>query len=114
MIVCLSVFQLRASVYNCLSVCVSAESFSVIVCICVSAESFSVIVSICVSAESFSALLRNYTPSSYVVSPTMEEILRELSDDTPSPPQVDPTLPTPQVSNVIVNEYSSGEQCYCK
>ncbi|XP_056007745.1 uncharacterized protein LOC125664377 isoform X3 [Ostrea edulis] len=60
-------------------------------------------------SESFSALLRNYTPSSYVVSPTMEEILRELSDDTPSPPQVDPTLPTPQEEEYeIVGDVDSG------
>ncbi|XP_062581127.1 uncharacterized protein LOC134242941 isoform X2 [Saccostrea cucullata] len=73
-------------------------------------------------SESFNSLLKSYTPSSQVASPTMEDVLQELpecSDFSSSPPQVDPTFSTSQDSQsqasllgVIANEKGLDAQNY--
>ncbi|XP_061189586.1 pleckstrin homology domain-containing family M member 1-like isoform X2 [Saccostrea echinata] len=73
-------------------------------------------------SESFNSLLKNYTPSSQVASPTMEDVLQELpeySNISSSSPQVDLTFSTSQDSQnqasllgVIANEKGLDAQNY--
>lgn len=55
-------------------------------------------------AESFNSLLKSYTPSSQVASPTMADVLQELPEQTdysPSSPEVDRRISDPQVNTTI-------------
>lgn len=54
-------------------------------------------------AESFNSLLKSYTPSSQVASPTMADVLQELPEQTdfsPSSPEVDRSIKVADVNSV--------------